>query len=482
VIEFLLNQERVQLDGLAPNLSVLDWLRTQKGLTGTKEGCASGDCGACTVLLGSMDADGLRYRSVNACLLLLAQVQGQHLLTVEGLTESGDLTLDRLHPVQQAMVAYHGAQCGFCTPGFIMSLTGLYLNHRDYPGDSVVIHALGGNLCRCTGYRPILDAARSLFQTPPVELLTSPAAAAFFAAPLDLQPSLSAAGRTIYLPQDLASLLRLRAANPAARLVAGGTDLCLEFSQQLKPCPDLISVAQVAELKSCTTLDGALSIGAAVPYSEFQTTINALYPQAAELWTRLGSEQIRNAGTLGGSLGNASPIGDPAPLLLALSATVLCSSVEGERELPVADFFTAYRQTLLRPNEVIRAVHIPAHSVATKLVCYKISKRIEDDISAVLCVIAYELDDNQIVRVRTGFGGMAATPAPARRVEQALLGQDFSLATLQRAAEQLATDFQPLSDVRASSAYRLTVAQNLFERLWYQHQGDIEVRVAHAAL
>jgi len=481
MIEFLLNRERVQLDGLAPNLSVLDWLRTRKGLTGTKEGCASGDCGACTVLLGSIEPDGLRYRSFNACLLLLAHVQGQHLLTVEGLTEAGDLTLAGLHPVQQAMVDFHGAQCGFCTPGFIMSLTGLYLNYTEYPGDSTVIHALGGNLCRCTGYRPILDAARSLFQAPPVTLLTSPAATAFFAESLSALPSLSGAGQTLTLPQDLASLLSLRAANPAARLVAGGTDLCLEFSQQLKACPDLISVVQVAELKSCTMLDGVLTIGAGAPYSQFQAAINGLYPQAAELWSRLGSEQIRNAGTLGGSLGNASPIGDPAPLLLALSATVLCSSVDGEREVPVAEFFTGYRQTVLHPNEIIRAVRIPAHSAATELVCYKISKRMEDDISAVLCVIAYELVDNKIVRVRTGFGGMAATPAPARRVEQALLGQDFTLATLQNAAEQLAVDFQPLSDVRASSSYRLTVAQNLFERLWYQHQ-NIEVRVQHAAL
>lgn len=482
MIELLLNKDVVQVDGLAPTTSVLDWLRTKKDLVGTKEGCASGDCGACTVIIGEQTSTGLVYRSVNACLMLLGNLHGKHLITVEALTD-GDLSdLAALHPAQRAMVECHGSQCGFCTPGFIMSMCTLYMNEAEFPGEEKVIEQLGGNLCRCTGYRPIIEACRVMYTYPRSDDPFSNEAKTFFAQPNPNKAGLQYDGKSFYLPQTLNELVTLKAQFPEAKLVAGGTDLSLEFTQLLNHVDVIISVSQVAELLNIAMKDSMITIGAAATYADFVPVFLEHYPEAKEMFHRLGSSQIRNAGTLGGSLGNASPIGDPAPLLIALNATMTIACENGTREIPVDEFFVAYRKTLLAPNEVIAAINLPMRTDDTVLACYKISKRVEDDISAVLFAIAFNKVDGLMADVRTGFGGMAATPMRAVGLEKLLEGQPLNTDVIQNAAEHLAEEFNPMTDVRATRAYRLTVCQNLLQRFEIEQNTQTITRVSHAAL
>lgn len=489
MVQFLLNQKKVMLDDIAPNLSVLEWLRTNMGLCGTKEGCASGDCGACTVVIAeAVSTCGaghvLRYYTANACLMLMSSLQGKQLLTVEHV--SGE----ELHPVQRALVECHGSQCGFCTPGFIMSLYALYMNEKVYPGRERVIEALGGNLCRCTGYRPILEAAEKAYSYPRIEALHAiDICQSLIELTENAQPSTLGEQRqsSLVVPTELASLLAYNAAEPDATMIAGGTDLSLSFTQQLVQPEKIVDISQVKELKNLEETDTDIVIGAGLPYSQFLPLLLAYYPTVKEVFIRLGSEQVRNQGTLGGSLGNASPIGDPAPLLIALGAKlVLSTSVDGvvtDRHVDVDTFFTGYRQTVLKPAEIIRSVHIPKPSDSSETFFYKISKRMEDDISAVCMALHIDVEAGNIVSAKTGFGGMAATPISAPSVEKALIGQALSQESFEQAALALANDLSPMSDVRATKEYRLQVAANLIRRAWYESsasKGATVVRVSHA--
>ena len=483
MIQFLLNNEMIELKSFAPSLSVLDWLRTNMGKVGSKEGCASGDCGACTVVIGDLVDGQWHYKSINACLMLLGNLHGKHVITVEALTSKMNPDVEDLHPVQRAMVECHGSQCGFCTPGFIMSLFVLYMNHTTYPGKEAVIQALGGNLCRCTGYQPILKAAEKCFSyendpekniahedhrfTQQVKVLTESLKKSLDANQI---PLIEHGEQHFYLPQNLTQLCQLKMAYPEAQFVAGATDLSVEFSQRLTYQDQLISVRYCPELMQFESDNTGLHIGAALPYSEFVERFCEVYPEAHELFERLGSLQVRNAGSLGGSIANASPIGDPAPLLVALNAAIEVQSTRGKRILDLAEFFVDYRKTQLAEDEVIVAIHVPKRKPTLKLSCHKISKRIEDDISAVCLVLAYQYDDEKIQKARCAMGGMAATPALAKNVAEALNGKTLTLENLQLAAEQIEVDFQPLSDVRASSEYRIQVSKNLFSRIWYQSQ------------
>ena len=492
MIQFVLNRQLVQLTDVAAETSVLQYLRDQQALSGTKEGCGSGDCGACTVVIGEHSDNAWAYKSANACLTMVSALHGCHVMTVEALTPSSlrEQSLQDLHPVQRAMVECHGSQCGFCTPGFIMSLYVLYLNHLEYPGRDAVIHALGGNLCRCTGYRPILEAAERAYSFPREETNLDMTVLAQLRDAIKAQPdsgqiqSSKNPHSCNIVVKDLAQLLAYNAAEPEAKIVAGGTDLSLEYSQFLKTASLMLDISQCKELLSYDESDDAIHIGAALPYSDFLPAFLQHFPQSEEVFLRLGSEQVRNRGTMGGSLANASAIGDPAPLMVALNATMTLAGTTGEREVKVADFFTAYRQTLLASDEVVKTIHVPKLNANQSLVFYKISKRMEDDISALCLAMVTTVDNGVVTAVSTGFGGMSAFPHAATAFEAALTGKAYTLENLQVAAAALAQDFSPMSDVRASADYRNAVAKNLIERSWYESSLNTTdkpvVRVHHA--
>lgn len=476
MIHFLLNDQTIKVTQEAPSLSILDWLRTKAGITSTKEGCATGDCGACTLLVGSEVVDinnnkTWHYKTVNSCLMLLGNAHGKHIITPDALSPKTTSSIEDLHPVQRAMVEMHGSQCGFCTPGFIMSLLALYINNVTYPGKKAVIHALSGNLCRCTGYSPILKAAEKCYEYPRKQEAWSTLAINYKKQQPTLSndiPCLEQQGASFYVPQNLTDLLTLKQQFPQGKLIAGATDLSIELSQDLLEVETFISVAQVDDLCSFEETDTSFIIGAALAYSEFTEPLCSHYPEASELFNRIGSVQVRNTGTLGGSLANASPIGDPAPFLIALNSLLIIESDKGSRSIAVEDLFTGYRKTSLKENEVIRSIIIPKRKPSNKFACHKISKRFEDDISTVCLVVSMEVEDNIITSARCAMGGMAATPARAKNVEQFLSASNFTVATFIAASQCIDQDFKPMSDVRASSFYRTTVAKNLFSRIGYE--------------
>ena len=463
MIDFVLNGQPRQCEA-TPDTSVLDLLRETLGAKGTKEGCATGDCGACTVAIGEPGSDGkLRYHSANACITPAHQLQGRHLVTVEGLAEG-----NALHPAQAAMVECHGSQCGFCTPGIVMSLFTLHEQQRHAPAPLTqqrLEATLGGNLCRCTGYRPIRDAALSM-----ASHADNRPAWLDAAAPRDKKPHAFNLDTGFMQPTTLAELTECLKQHPKARLVAGGTDLWLETTQRLARFPHVIDVTRVAELnliEEATPEEGLQGwwIGAAVSYSRLEPLLAEHYDAFAHLLHRLGSQQVRNRGTLGGNIANASPIGDTPPVLLALESRLRLVGPQGERELPLADFFLDYKRTALKEGEAIRAVFLPRPTAEQNLKVWKLSKRREDDISAVLGAFAWRLEDGVMRDVRLAFGGMAAIPKRAARAEAALEGQVPDTAAFQAARDALSEDFQPMSDVRGSAQYRQLSAANLLERL-----------------
>ncbi|UYG09402.1 xanthine dehydrogenase small subunit [Halomonas sp. M4R1S46] len=466
MIDFYLNGRRQRCTDVSADTSILELLRTTLGQTGTKEGCASGDCGACTVAIGEPDASGeLVYHNANACITPAHQLEGCHLVTVEGLARG-----ERLHPAQAAMVDCHGSQCGFCTPGIVMSLFTLYENQRRRPApltQARLEEALGGNLCRCTGYRPIRDAALSMGDYPAAEpewaedpMLASNVA--WLRRPADGAPG--AAGHYV-APQDLAALRALKARRPGARLVAGGTDLWLEATQQLKTLDDIIDVRQVAELNAVEETAEGWWIGAAVTLARLTPLLAEHYPAFEHLMHRFASSQIRNRATLGGNIANASPIGDTPPVLLALDARLRLDGPRGERELPLAEFFLDYKRTALAEDEFIAAIFLPRPATEANLKVWKLSKRREDDISAVLAAFAWRLEDGVMRDVHLAFGGMAAIPRRAPAAEAALEGRAPDAEAFAAARAALAEELTPMSDVRGSADYRRLAAGNLLERL-----------------
>ena len=453
-IQFNLNGVLCEEGGLSPTTSVLDYLRQHKGQTGTKEGCAEGDCGACTIVLIREDEVGNSvYEAVNSCLLMLPQLDGANVITVEGVADS-----ETLDPVQEAMVETDGTQCGFCTPGFIMALYALRQGGEE-PTDDVIHEALAGNLCRCTGYTPIVAAAKKACgnATPNVG-----------GARATLVPSSRYAteDQTFLVPASLEDLAALRATHPSAHLLAGGTDLGILTSKERQPLPEIISTAHVEELLQITETDDYLELGAAVTYTRALPDIERLYPSLATLITRIGSRQIRNMGTFGGNIGTASPIGDTSPCLIALNATLVLYSLSGERSVPLEDFFLGYRETCLETGEFIKTIRIPKLLSGQAFRAYKISKRYDQDISSVIAAYRIGISDSKVACIRVAFGGMAATPKRAPASEAALAGKDWTEETALAAAPAVAEDFTPLSDHRASHAYRLRVAENLFVRLY----------------
>jgi xanthine dehydrogenase small subunit len=504
-IRFVRRGEIVSLSNVPPSRTLLDLLREDLACPGTKEGCGEGDCGACTVVLGEADHGAIRYRAVNSCIRLAHSIDGLALYTVEDISGAGGA----LHPAQEAMLQAHGSQCGFCTPGFVMSLFAMYQNHVA-KGDPITrataVEELSGNLCRCTGYRPILDAAQAMGALP--------------AAPVDEADLLSKmelltqdlhrleADSLYKSPRTLAALLQLRAAHPAAQLVAGCTDVGLWVTKQHRQFDHVIDVTKVEELRRIEALPHHLAIGAAVPLVDAYAALSAHWPQLHAFATRFAGLPVRNSGTLGGNVANGSPIGDSMPLLIALGANVVLMSIRGHREMPLEQLYTGYRTNVMAPDEVLAWIKVPkpgsphpgpipegegvtagrnerqapiapsplwgeggGEGLPATLKVYKISKRFDDDISAVCLAINLQIESGIVIRASIGVGGVAATPVRATKTEAALTGQPWSAATIQHAITTLRVEFSPISDMRASGEYRRDVLGNLLQRYWLESQG-----------
>jgi xanthine dehydrogenase small subunit len=461
-VRFLLGHDVRELRAVDPNLTVLNWLREVERLTGTKEGCAEGDCGACTVVLGELEGNRVRYRAVNACILLMPQLDGRQLITVEHLRGPDG----SLHPVQQAMVECHGSQCGFCTPGFVMSLFALYHEDRA-PSRQRILDVLAGNLCRCTGYRPIVDAARRMHEFGKSDHFSAREAETIARArALDSGDRLAFAhgGKRYFAPRRIEDLAALCEQFPAACLLAGGTDVGLWVTKQHRDLDLLIHTGAVDELKRLELTDSHLEIGAAVTYAEAMAEIGARWPDFGELIRRLGSVQIRNSGTIGGNVANGSPIGDSMPALIALGAELVLRKGTARRAMPLEEFYLAYRKTALRPGELVERIRVPLPQPERLFRCYKISKRFDQDISALLGAFHLRLDEKKVADIRIAYGGMAATPKRARACEQALGSRPWTEATVARGRAALAEDLAPISDMRASAEYRLLAARNLLTK------------------
>ena len=464
-----------EVQGVPVSRTVLQHLREDLYCTGTKEGCAEGDCGACTVVVGELDSHGtLQLKAVNACIQFLPTLDGRALFTVEDLRAPDG----NLHPVQQAMVDCHGSQCGFCTPGFVMSMWALYENQpaaAGLPTRDEINAALSGNLCRCTGYRPIVEAAQRMFdysQYARVPLDRAAVAQALralqqrdtfeYVAP-DVRGD-AFGTHAFYAPVTLDAFAALRAAHPHARVLAGSTDVGLWVTKQFRDLGDILYLGNVAEMKQIDRDAQTLTIGAAVTLEDAYAALAADYPELAELWTRFASLPIRNAGTLGGNVANGSPIGDSMPALLALGAEVVLRHGTKIRTLALDAFYLGYQKTALAAGEFVAALRIPRPGPDLRFRTYKVAKRYDQDISAVCAAFALRVTDDVIVEAKIAFGGMAATPKRAPHTEAALVGSAWDDATAQRAMDALAADYQPLTDMRATSAYRLKVARNLLRR------------------
>ena len=468
-LRFVLGHRPHALPDVAPDRTLLDVLREDLRCTAVKEGCASGDCGACTVAVAEAEEGGrLHWRAINSCIRLAHSVEGMAVFTAEDIAGEGG----RLHPAQRAMLECHGSQCGFCTPGFVMSLFTL---HRQRDGAAVsrgdALHALSGNLCRCTGYRPILDAAQTMHHWPDVPLDESGLLQQLKLLAQDGRaPAADSASNFYATPTTLAELLRLRAAHPQALIAAGTTDVGLWVTKQHRRFGQIIDVTRVTELRRIERGAQSLSIGAAVPLTEAFDALAESRPQLKPFFDRFAGLPVRESGTLGGNVANGSPIGDSMPLLIALGATLVLASTRGERTLPIEDFYLAYRKTALAPDEVLARIEVPQPTPHEWLRADKISKRFEDDISAVCLAVALQVEDDRIHSARIGAGGVAAVPARAMQTEAALAGQQCAEAIFDAAASVLEAEFKPLSDMRASSAYRRAVLGNLLRRGWQQSQ------------
>ncbi len=436
----------MRIPDVSPTHTLLDWLRELKHLTGTKEGCNEGDCGACTVMV----TDGTGSRSLNACILLLGQLHGKAVRTVEGISGPDGTP----HPVQDAMVKHHGSQCGFCTPGIVVSLAVGHLNGAKNHDEQ-----LAGNLCRCTGYAPIIRAAEAVEDTPVPDWMVEDTAAL---------PTLT--GPTPpYIPTTTDALADWYMANPDATLIGGATDVGLWLTKRLEDLPNVAFLNGIAEMAQITVTDDAIHIGAGVTIADLETLMATHHPSFAAMLRRYASTQIRNAATIGGNIANGSPIGDGPPALIALGATLHLRRGDKRREILLEDFFIAYGKQDRVEGEFVEAITIPRQP--DDLHCYKLSKRFDQDISAVCGCFNITVKADKITAARIAFGGMAGTPARATHVEDALMGQPWTLETITAARAGFAQDYTPMSDMRASAGYRLEAAQNMLTRLFHQREG-----------
>lgn len=460
---FLLDGKLIELDRVEPTRTVLQYLREDLLRMGSKEGCAEGDCGACTVVIAELVGEALEYRAVNACIQFLPTLDGKALFTVESLkADDGSL-----HPVQQSMVDYHGSQCGFCTPGFVMSMFALYKNNLR-PTQAEIDDALSGNLCRCTGYRPIIDACIHMYDYPVPPDNDAQLVEQLRALQHQQGVSLELEQARYYAPSTVDELASLYQQNPHAQILAGGTDVGLWVTKQLRELPLLIYLGNVAELRQLTLKQDSIEVGAAVTLNDAAVEITRQYPELAELFRRFASVPVRNAGTLVGNIANGSPIGDSMPALIVLDTRVKLRQGNTVREMPLADLYLDYMKNALQAGEFIEAIEIPLRNEANLLRCYKLSKRFDQDISAVCMAIVLRLDGDSVAEIRIALGGMAAIPKRATLTEQLLKGSKWDESAVTAAMQKLAEDFTPMSDMRASADYRRRVSANLLYRFYLE--------------
>lgn len=449
-IKFLLNGETIELDATDPTVTLLDWLRETRGLTGTKEGCNEGDCGACTVMV----TDAETRRALNACILFLPQLHGKAVRTVEGFASPEGA----LHPVQEAMVTHHGSQCGFCTPGFVSSMVTAHTNGRDGYDD-----ILAGNLCRCTGYAPIVRAAKAAAEQP---------------VPVWVKDSAPTVPASAFAPETADELAAWYVAHPKGTLIAGATDVGLWVTKQHRDLGEVAFLHRCRDLQRIDDQGDNLRIGAGVTMAALHPVLNDLHPSYGEMVRRYGSEQVRGAATIGGNIANGSPIGDNPPALIALGATLHLRRGDTVREMPIEDFFIEYGKQDRAAGEFVEAVGIPKSAPALRV--YKISKRFDQDISALCAAFNVSVENGKVSSARIAFGGMAGTPLRAINAETALTGAPWSRDTMHSAMDAMTQDYTPMSDMRASAEYRMEAAQNLGMRYFDDISGGsqtvLEVR------
>jgi xanthine dehydrogenase small subunit len=471
-VRFILNGEDVVLDSIPATRTLLDFLRLDRRLRGSKEGCAEGDCGACTVLVGRLADGELTYETVNACICFVGSLDGAHVVTVEHLSAPDG----PLHPVQRAMVEFHGSQCGFCTPGFVMSLYGLWMQAPE-PSTAAIETALQGNLCRCTGYAPIVRAAKAIstygaLADDPLVAERAGIIARLTALADGRRVEIGVGRERLIVPSSVDDLAEIYAENPEATLVSGATDVGLWVTKFMRDIGPMIYIGQLPELHRIETTTGAIRLGAGVTYTEAAAAVHTQFPQLSELWDRIGGAQVRNMGTVGANIANGSPIGDTPPPLIALGASITLRRGGERREVKLKDFFIAYGKQDRRPGEFVETVTIPLLPAGEQFACYKITKRRDEDISSVCGAFRVFVNEaGNVGMVRIAFGGMAATPKRASAVEAALVGKPWTTETVEAALPAFATDFQPISDMRASAEYRLLGAQNLLRRFFLETTG-----------
>jgi len=454
-LTFELNGRMRTENGISPSMTVLDYLRLNAGLTGTKEGCAEGDCGACTIVIAPLGEDKPRYRAVNSCLMVVPQLDGHVVLTIEGLAGRDGA----LHSVQQSLVEADATQCGFCTPGFAMAMFA-FAHGGEERSDETIHEALAGNLCRCTGYRPIVEACRVMRADPPGCLQKNETARR-----AEAGNGYHSGAQLFLAPRTLDELAEAKASQPDAILLSGGTDLGLRVSKDREAFPAIISTRGVAALKVISDADGVLKIGGGVTYTEALPYLDRHLPSFAMLVRRIGSRQIRNLGTFAGNIANASPIGDTIPCFMALGAEITLRSTKGTRRIAAEDFILGYRKTALAADEFIESISIPLLPAGVSFVTYKLSKRFDQDISTVVAAFRLRVENGAVQEFRATYGGMAVQAARAKHVEAAIAGKPWTAETLENIDPLLAKDFQPMTDHRGTDVYRLRAAANLIRRL-----------------
>ena len=473
-IQFILNNKIFKIKNPNPNQTILDFIRLDLKKKGTKEGCAEGGCGACTIVLGELKKNKLIYKSINSCITFLPILDGKQLILIEDLISKDK----KLHPVQEAMVKFHGSQCGFCTPGFVMSLFAMYKNNTKI-NKEVIDESLSGNLCRCTGYRPIIDAAKSLdkenkndhFMNSKNKIITL-----LKKINNNKELVITTDDKKYYAPRSLISLKKILNTNKDAKLLSGGTDLSLDVTKSRRDIKKIISLNSIKQLNFIKKNKRFIEIGAIVSLYEFQEFIKKYYVDFYNILKRYGSLQIRNVGTIAGNIATASPIGDTLPLLLSLDTEIMIQSIKGKKKISLREFFISYRKTILKKGEFIYSIKIPIHS-NNYFRAYKISKRFDDDISSVCGSFNFLIKNNKIFRANIAYGGMSEIPKRAFETEKRLVNSEFSEKTFSRVLKFLDKDFSPIDDMRASKKYRNEIAKNLLMKYFYEINENKLLRV-----